>query len=141
MIQSSENENCDKKLLQNDAGPSQNKSYDRYKTHSPDEYAKNMVKKLRAIPKHTNNDKKKTLNVRDQPHVEKFPHETHNTKNKTREENECQNQCFCNQKYIWDSDEKNIIDLGSLKICNHCKKQHEFCLNYNPKNSLHHGQR
>ena len=44
MIENSENENCNKKLLQNDASPSQNKLYDRHKTHSLDECAKNMVK-------------------------------------------------------------------------------------------------
>ena len=65
MIENSENENCNKILLQNDAGSSQNKSHDKYNIHSLDEYAKNMVKKLRAIPKPINNDKniKKMLNV------------------------------------------------------------------------------
>ena len=58
-----ENENCNKKLTQNDAGSSQNKSYNKHKTHSLDECAENMVKKLRAIPKHLNNDKNKTKNV------------------------------------------------------------------------------
>ena len=54
-----ENENCNKKLIQNDAGLSQNKSYDRYKTHSLDECAKNMVEKPQAVPKHLKIDKKK----------------------------------------------------------------------------------
>ena len=62
VIENSEDENCDKKLLQNDAGPSQNKSYDKYKTHSLDERAKNMVKKLQTIPGHMKNDKGKNIN-------------------------------------------------------------------------------
>ena len=56
VTESSENENCNKKLLQNDAGPSQKKSHNKHKTHSLDECFKNMVKKLQAIPKHANND-------------------------------------------------------------------------------------
>ena len=56
VIENSENENCNKKLTQNDVGSSQNKSYNKYKIHSLDECAENMVKKLRAIPKHANND-------------------------------------------------------------------------------------
>ena len=56
VTESSENENCNKKLLQNDAGSSHDKLYNKRKMHSPDEYAKNMVVKLRAIPKHANND-------------------------------------------------------------------------------------
>ena len=59
VIDTSENDNCNKKLIQNDIGPSQNKSHDKYKTHSLDENAENMVKELRAIPKHLNIDKKK----------------------------------------------------------------------------------
>ena len=51
-----ENENCNKKFLQNDDGSSQNKSYNKFKTHSLDECVENMVKKLRAIPKHINNN-------------------------------------------------------------------------------------
>ena len=51
-------ENCKKKLIQNDTGSSQNKSHDKYKKHSLDEYVENMVKKVRAIPKHFNIDKK-----------------------------------------------------------------------------------
>ena len=54
----SEDENCNKKLMQNDAGSSQNKSYDKHKKHSLDECAENMVKKLRAIPRHLNIDKR-----------------------------------------------------------------------------------
>ena len=56
MIDSSEDENCNKKLIQNDAGSSQDKLYDKYKIHSLDECAENMVKKLRVIQKHANND-------------------------------------------------------------------------------------
>ena len=54
-----ENENCNKKLTQNDTGPSQNKSYNRYKTHSLDECAENIMEKLQAVPKHLKIDKKK----------------------------------------------------------------------------------
>ena len=94
----SENENCNKKLIQNDTGSSQNKSYDKYKTHSLDECVKNLVTKLQTIPTHANNDTKKTLNV--QPENEKYIHETFNTKNKIKQKYECQNLCFCKQKYI-----------------------------------------
>ena len=59
VIDISEDDNCNKKLIQNDAGPSQDKLYDRHKTHSLDECAENMVKELRAIPKHLNINKKK----------------------------------------------------------------------------------
>ena len=72
-----EDENCNKKLIQHDAGSSQNKSYDKHKTHSLDECAENMVEKLQAVPKHLKIDKKKTLDV--QPELQKFPHETFNT--------------------------------------------------------------
>ena len=46
--------------------------------------------------------------------------------------------CLCKQKYIWDSDQKNIIDWGLWEKCDHCKKHHELYLNYNSekKNSL-----
>ena len=57
--ESSEHENCVKKLIQNGTGSSQDKSYNKHKTHSPDECAENMVKKLRAVPRHLNIDKKK----------------------------------------------------------------------------------
>ena len=63
VIDTSENNNCNKKLIQNDTGQSQNKSHDKHKTHSLDECAENMVKKLRAIPRHLNIDKRKTLDV------------------------------------------------------------------------------
>ena len=55
----SENDNCNKKLIQNDAGPSQDKLYNKHKTHSLDECAKNMVGELRTVPRHMNIDKKK----------------------------------------------------------------------------------
>ena len=48
----SENENCNKKLIQNDAGSLQNKSHDIYKIHSLDECVEKMMEKLRAIPRH-----------------------------------------------------------------------------------------
>ena len=63
MIDTSEDENCNKKLIRNDAGSSQHKSYDRRKIHSLDECAENMVERLRTIPRHLNIDKKKTLDV------------------------------------------------------------------------------
>ena len=44
--------------------------------------------------------------------------------------------CLCNQKYIWDLDEKNIIDYGSWEKCDHCKKHHELYLNYNSESSF-----
>ena len=128
VIENSENENCKKKKSQNDTGSSQNKLYNKYKTHSLNECAKNIIKNLWAIPKLPINDKNKNKTLNAQPDVGKFPHETHNTKT--------QNMCLCNQKYIWDSDEKDIIDWGSWEKCNHCKKQHEFCLNYNSENNF-----
>ena len=63
VFDTSENDNCNKKLIQNDAGPSQNKSHNRHKTHSLDECAKNMVGELRAVPRHMNIDKRKTPDV------------------------------------------------------------------------------
>ena len=59
VIDISEDENCNKKLIQNDIGSSQNKSYNKHKKHSLDECVKNMVKRLRAIPKHSINDIRK----------------------------------------------------------------------------------
>ena len=59
VTESSEDENCDKKIIQNDAGSSQNKSHDKHKTHSLDECAENIMKGLRAVPKHLNINKKK----------------------------------------------------------------------------------
>ena len=55
----SEDENCNKNLIQNDTGSSQDKPYNKHKKHSLDECVENMVKKLRAIPRHLNIDKKK----------------------------------------------------------------------------------
>ena len=108
VTENSENENCNKKSTQNDAAPSQNKSYDKHNTHSLDKCAKNIVKRLRAIPRCMNNDKGKKR--------------TRNS-HKTGQKGECQSLCFCNQKYIWDSDEKNITDLRSWKKCDHWKGQ------------------
>ena len=71
VTESSKNENCNKKLTQNDTGSSQNKSHDKHKTHSLDECVENMVKKLRAVPRHLNIDKKNTLDV--QPYKKSFP--------------------------------------------------------------------
>ena len=83
VIESSENENCNKNLIQNDAGPSQRKSYDKHKTYSLNECAENMVGKLRAIPRHLNIDKKKTPDV--QPDSQKFLYETFNTVKKKQD--------------------------------------------------------
>ena len=43
--------------------------------------------------------------------------------------------CLCNQEYIWDLDEKNIIVYGSWEKCDHCKRHHELYLNYNSENN------
>ena len=125
-----ENENCNKKLIQNDTGSSQDKSYDKYKTHLLDEYAENMVEKLQAVPKHLKIDKKKTLDV--QPESQKFPHETFNT---PKPQTKCQSFCLCSYENIWDSEEKNITKLKMLKKCDHCKKHYELYLNYNSENN------
>ena len=58
VIDISENENCIKKLMKNDAGSSQNKLYDKHKIHPLDECVENTVEKLLAIPKHLNIEKK-----------------------------------------------------------------------------------
>ena len=60
-IENSENENHDKNLSQNDAGPSRNKSYDKYKTYSLDECVKKMVTGLQTIQKHMNQQKEKNV--------------------------------------------------------------------------------
>ena len=98
MIDTSENKNCNKKLTQDDAGSSQNKSYNKHKT-----CAENMVKGLRAIPKHPNINKRKTLDV--QSDSQKSPHETIN-KAKTGK-TKCQSLCLCSYEDIWDSEKKN----------------------------------
>ena len=67
--------------------------------------------------------------------MKKKIHGTFNMKNRTRRKSECQNLCFCNQEYIWVSVEENITDLGSWKKCSHCKKQHEYYLNYKSENN------
>ena len=64
VINISENENYNKKLIPNDTGSSQNKSHDKYKIHSLDECVEKMMEKLRAVPKYLNIDKKKTLDVK-----------------------------------------------------------------------------
>ena len=117
MTENSEDENCDKKLMQNDAGPSQNKSHDKHKTHSLDECAKNTAKRLRGIPKHANinTGKKKCWTLNLEMKILLTRHQIQ--KNKIKQENECQSLCLCNQKYIWDSDEKNITDVKSGKKC------------------------
>ena len=51
VTESSENENCNKKLSQYDAGPSQNKSHDKHKTYSLDECAKKHGQEIAGNPK------------------------------------------------------------------------------------------
>ena len=101
MTNTSEDENYNKKLMQNDTGSSQNKSHDKHKKNSLDECAENMVKKLRAIPKHLNIDKRKTLDV--QFDSQKLPHETFNM---AEPQTECQSFYLCSQQNIWDSEKK-----------------------------------
>ena len=106
VINTSEDQNCNKKLMQNDAGSSQNKSYDKHKKHSLNECAENMVERLRAIPKHFNIDKRKMLDV--QPELQKFPYETINTAERGRAklQTKCQNFCLCSYEDIWDLEKK-----------------------------------
>ena len=96
VTESSENQNCNKMLIQNDAGSSQDKSYDKYKTHSLDECVKNMVKGLRAVPRHLNINKRKTLDV--QPDTQKFPHEIFNTETQSKK---IAKTCVCATKNIF----------------------------------------
>ena len=99
----SENENY-KKLIQNDAGPSQDKLHDRHKKHSLDECAKSMVERLRANPKHLI-IKKKTLDV--QPDSQKFFHETFNM---IKPQIKYQSFCLCSHEDIWDSEKKMSLN-------------------------------
>ena len=125
----SENENCNKKLTQDDAGSSQNK------TQSLKKHAENTVKRLRAIPKHFNIDKKEMLDI--QPDSQKSPHEMINKTEtvKTKPQVECQSFCLCTHENVWDSEKKNVIELAVWKKCDHCKKHHKLYLNYNSENS------
>ena len=129
MIDTFEDENCNKKSIQDDAGLSQNK------IHSLKKHTENMVKKLRAIPKHLNIDKKKMLDIK--PDSQKSPHEiTNKTETaKTKPQVECQSFCLCTHENVWDSEKKNITEIGVLKKCDHCKKYHELYLNYNSENN------
>ena len=107
----SENENCNKKLTQNDTGSSQNKSYNKYKKHSLGECVKNMVKKLRAIPKHAINDiEKKTLDA--QPRNENFPHETFNTETQNKKNAKIYVCAAKNIFGIWMKKTSLIMDHG-----------------------------
>ena len=63
------------------------------------------------------------------PGMKKKIHEIFNTE--TQNKKDCQNMCLCSQEYIWGLDEENIIDYGSWEKCDHCKRHHELCLNYN----------
>ena len=101
VIDTPEDENCNKKLIQNDAGSSQDKSHNKHKT-----CAENMVKGLRAIPKHPNINKRKTLDV--QSDSQKSPHETINKTEtgKTEPQTKCQSLCLCSYENIWDSEKK-----------------------------------
>ena len=131
----SENENCNKKLIQNDAGSSQDKSYNRHKAYSLDECAKNTVKGLRAIPEHLNIDKGKMLDI--QPDSQKKIHEIINRTEpvKTEPQMECQSLCLCSHENVWDSEKENVIELAMWKKCDHCKRHHKLCLNYNSENN------
>ena len=93
------------------------------------------MKKLRAIPKHPNIDKRKTLDV--QFDSKKSPHEIINKAEMGKKEPqvEYQNFCLCNYENIWDSEKKNITKLGMLRKCDHCRKHHELYLNYNSENN------
>ena len=106
----SENENCNKKLTQNDAGSSQDKSYNKHETHSLDECAKNMVEKLRAIPRHLNIDKGKMLDI--QPDSQKIFYEIINKTEpvKTKPQMECQSLCLCSHENVWDSEKKMSLN-------------------------------
>ena len=119
------------KIIQKDAGSSQNKLNDKHKKYSLVEYKE----KLRAIPTHLNIDKKKTLDV--QQNTQKFPHETINTKTKGKTEpgKKCQSLCLCTQENIWDSEKENVVKINSWKKCDHCKGHYELYLNYNSENS------
>ena len=101
VIDTFENENCNKKLIQYDAASSQNKSYDKHRTHSLDECVKNTVERLLAVLKHLNIDIKKTLDV--QPDSQKFFYKTFN---KAEPQTKCQNLCLCSYENIWDSEKK-----------------------------------
>ena len=135
MSDTSEDENCNKKLIQDDAGSSQDKSYNRHKTYSLDECAKNMVKRLRAIPEHLNIDKGKMLDI--QPDSQFFFHEIINRAEpvKTEPQVECQSFCLCSHENFWDSEKENVIELAMWKKCDHCKGHHELCLNYNSESN------
>ena len=72
-------------------------------------------KKMRAIPRHLNIDKKKTLDV--QPDPQNFFYETINKakKGKTKLQTKCQNFYLCSYENVWDSEKENITKLGVLK--------------------------
>ena len=129
VIDTSGNENCNKKLIQNDAGLSQDK------THSLKKHAENMVKGLRAIPKHLNTDKGKMLDI--QFDSQKFLHEIINKAEteKIKPQMECQSFCLCSYENIWDSEKENVTKIGIFKKCDHCKGYHELYLNYNSENN------
>ena len=56
---------------------------------------------------------------------------------KIYDQKKCQSLCFCSQKIMWDSDHENVENVnGPLKICDYCKKQHEYCLNYHSENNF-----
>ena len=94
-----------------------------------------MVKRLQAIPKHLNIDKRKMLDI--QPDPKKSPHETINKTEtvKTEPQVECHSYCLCTYEDTWDSEKKNITQIRTLQKCDHCKKYHELCLNYNSESS------
>ena len=133
VIDISENEYCNKKLIQNDAGPSQNKSYDKHKIYSLDECVENIIKKLRAAPKHLNIDKKKrwTFNLTQK----KFPIKQLIQKTKRYKKTNATTCAYATKK-TFGIQKIYIIDLGMWKKCDHCKKHHELYLNYNSENNF-----
>ena len=124
-----ENDNCNKKLIQNDVGSSQNKSYDKHKIHSLDECAKNMVEKLQAVPKHLKIDKKKRWTFN--PNHKNFP-----TRHLIRQNYKQNAKAFvCAATKTFGIQKKNVIELAVWKKCDHCKRHYELYLNYNSENN------
>ena len=94
VTENSVDENCNKKLLQNDAGSSQ----DKHRIYSLDKCVENMVKKLRAIPGHANNDTGKTKRWTFNPETKNFPTKHIIQKHKTKK---IAKACICATKNIF----------------------------------------
>ena len=112
-------------IIQNDTGSSQNKSHDKYKIHSLDEYIENMVEKLRAVPKHLNIDKKKrwTFNLK----YKNFPMKHLIQKTKWHKKTGAKIYVYATKKTF--KIYKKFIDLGMWKKCDHCKGHNILYLN------------